>query len=143
MTTPINTYQIFDLFAADAELPGLLGVHKLKDGTTRPALAHMFPGEAIEPTAKVYGVEVIVYRLPQGTMTKVNETGEIQVNPTFRIEVTQWEPLSGGFNQEAVINRILLLLPGANASNVTIDDYTAGLQQHTITWLCHAAMIVG
>lgn len=142
MAIPINTYQIFDLFAADDELSDLVGIHKLADGSTRPALAHMFPNEAIEPSTKSYGVEVIVYRSPQGTMTKTNETGEIQVNPTFRIEVTQWEPLSGGFNQDAVINRILLLLPGANASNVTIDDYTAGLQQHTITWMCPAAMII-
>ncbi len=141
MAQPINSYEIFDLLADDEEITDLIGVHRLRDGSTRPALAHLFPNEAIEPTTTAEGVEIIVYRSPQGTMTKIAETGQIQVMPTFRLSVTQREPSSGGFNQDAVINRILYLLPGANASDVTIEDFTSGLQQHTITWLCHAAVL--
>lgn len=141
MTLPINSYEIFDLFAADTDLTALLGVHNLRDGTTRLALAHLFPNESIEATSSTSGVEVIVYRSAQGTMVKTTETGQINVNPTFRISVIQWEPSNGIFNQDAVINHILLLLPGANAADVTIDDLTSGLQQHTITWTSNVAMI--
>jgi hypothetical protein len=72
----------------------------------------------------------------------VAETGEISVNPTFRLSVIQWEPGAEGFKQDDVINRILFLLPGANAADVTIDDLTAGLQQHTITWTANPAMLI-
>jgi hypothetical protein len=142
MALPINSYEIFDLLAADSDLSAMIGVHNLRDGSTRPALAHLFPNESIEATTSTSGVEIIVYRSPQGTMTKAAETGEISVNPTFRLSVIQWEPGTGGFKQDDVINRILFLLPGANAADVTIDDLTAGLQQHTITWTANSAMLI-
>jgi hypothetical protein len=40
-----------------------------------------------------------------------------------------------------VINRLLQLLPGANASDVTIDGLTSGLQQHSVTWACPVAVL--
>jgi hypothetical protein len=46
---PTTTLAIFDLLAGDATLLGLIGVHRLASGNTRPALAHFWPSEAIEP----------------------------------------------------------------------------------------------
>jgi len=142
MALPINSYQIFDLLAADSALMALLGVHQLRNGTTRPALAHLWPNESIEASAEPAGVEIIVYRSPMGSATQLAETGQIMPNLTFKLAVTQWKPISGAYNQSAVINRLLQLLPGANASDVTIDNLTAGLQQHVITWQCVAAVIL-
>jgi hypothetical protein len=139
---PTTTLALYDLLAADTVLAPLLGVHQLKTGTTRPALAHFFPRETIEPDTRPAGVEVVVWRGPAGTAATPCQTGEIDLRPTFRLSVVQWEPLPGGaLNQLAVINRIQQLLPGANASDTTIDGLTAGLQQHTVTWVCPVAVL--
>jgi len=85
---------------------------------------------------------VVVWRSPMGTASRPAETGEVDVRPTYRLSVTQWEPAAGNpLNHQAVINRILQLLPGANAADVTIDGLTTGLQQHTITWTCPVAVL--
>jgi hypothetical protein len=78
-----------------------------------------------------------------GTASRPAETGEVDVRPTYRLTVTQWEPEESGdpLNQQAVIDRIMQLLPGANAADVSIDGLTTGLQQHTITWLCPVAVL--
>jgi hypothetical protein len=78
-----------------------------------------------------------------GTATTQAQTGEVDVRPTFRLSVTQWEPptTGGACNQLAVLNRLLQLLPGANAADVTIDGLTTGLQQHSVTWTCPVAVI--
>jgi len=138
---PTTSLAIFDLLEDDTTLIGLIGVHRI--GTsTRPALAHFWPSEAIEPTAVPEGVEVVVWRSPMGTASRPAETGEVDVRPTYRLSVTQWEPAAGNpMNHQAVINRILQLLPGANAADVTIDGLTTGLQQHTITWTCPVAVL--
>lgn len=134
---PISTFEIFDLLAADEQILDLIGVHRLADGSTRVALAHFWPREAIEATTTPEGVEIVVWRSPMGTNSTPTETGETLVNPTFRLTVTQWEPTAGeGLNQQAIIDRIIELLPGANANDVTIDGLTTGLQQHIVTWLC-------
>ena len=138
---PTTSLAIFDLLEDDTTLMGLIGVHRIGTGT-RPALAHFWPSEAIEPTAVPEGVEVVVWRSPMGTASRPAETGEVDVRPTYRLSVTQWEPAAGNpLNHQAVINRILQLLPGANAADVTIDGLTTGLQQHTITWTCPVAVL--
>lgn len=138
---PTTSLAIYDLLHGDTTLMGLIGVHRIGTGT-RPALAHFWPSEAIEPTAVPEGVEVVVWRSPMGTASRPAETGEVDVRPTYRISVTQWEPAAGNpLNHQAVINRILQLLPGANAADVTIDGLTTGLQQHTITWTCPVAVL--
>jgi hypothetical protein len=140
---PTTSLAIFDLLAADELLIDLLGSHRLADGTTtRAALAHFWPSEAIEPNTTPQGVEIVVWRSPMGSASRPNETGEVDVRPTFRLSVTQWEPASGDpLNHEAVIDRLLQLLPGANASDVTIDGLTTGLQQHTIVWTCPVCIL--
>jgi len=143
MPLPTTSLGIFDLLAADATLAPLLGVHVLASGATRPALAHFWPNEAVEPTTRPAGVEIVVWRLPMGTAATLCETGETDLRPTFRLSVTQWEPPTAGgtYQQQAVLNRLLQLLPGANASDVTIDGLTSGLQQHTVTWTCPVAVL--
>jgi hypothetical protein len=88
-------------------------------------------------------VEIVVWRSPMGTATTPTQTGEVDVRPTFRLSVTQWEPptAGGACNQLAVLNRLLQLLPGANASDVTIDGLTTGLQQHSVTWVCPVSVL--
>jgi hypothetical protein len=139
---PTTSLAIFDLLEADDTLADLIGFHRLAD-ETRPALAHFWPSEAIEPTAVPVGVEVVVWRSPMGTASRPAETGEVDVRPTYRLTVTQWEPEESGdpLNQQAVIDRIMQLLPGANAADVSIDGLTTGLQQHTLTWLCPVAVL--
>jgi len=143
MPLPTTTLALYDLLAADATLLALLGVHVLESGATRPALAHFWPKEAIEPTTRPAGVEIVVWRNLVGTAVTLCETGEQDTRPTFRLSVTQWEPptAGGACNQLAVVNRLLQLLPGANASDVTIDGLTSGLQQHTVTWTCPVAVL--
>jgi hypothetical protein len=143
MPLPTTTLALYDRLAADATLLALLGVHVLESGATRPALAHFWPKEAIEPTTRPAGVEIVVWRNLVGTAVTLCETGEQDTRPTFRLSVTQWEPpaAGGACNQLAVVNRLLQLLPGANASDVTIDGLTSGLQQHTITWTCPVAVL--
>lgn len=143
MPLPTTTLALFDLLAADTVLTPLLGVHVLAGGTTRPALAHFWPKEAIEPTTRPAGVEIVVWRSPMGTAATPAQTGEVDVRPTFRLSVTQWEPptAGGAYHQQAVLNRLLQLLPGANASDVTIDGLTTGLQQHSVTWTCPVAVL--
>lgn len=140
---PTTSLGIFDRLAADATLTGLLGVHVLAGGSTRLALAHFWPKEAVEPTTRPAGVEVIVWRSPMGTAAVQAQTGETDTRPTFRLSVTQWEPptAGGAMNQQAVLNRLQQLLPGANASDVTIDGLTTGLQQHSVTWTCPVAVL--
>jgi hypothetical protein len=143
MPLPTTTLALYDLLAADPVLTPLLGVHVLEGGTTRPALAHFWPTETIEPTTRPAGVEIVVWRGPQGTAATPAQTGEVDTRPTFRVSVTQWEPptTGGAYHQQAVLDRLQQLLPGANAADVTIDGLTAGLAQHTVTWTCPIAVL--
>jgi hypothetical protein len=144
MPLPATTLALYDLLEADTVLQDLLGVHVLATGGSRPALAHFWPREAIEPSTRPLGVEVVVWRGPQGTAAAPAQTGEVDTRPTFRLSVTQWEPKPGPtreYHQQAVIERLQQLLPGANASDVTIDGLTSGLQQHTVTWVCPVAVL--
>lgn len=140
MALPTSTLALFDLLAADTVLTPLLGIHSLAGGTTRPALAHFFPIETLEPTTSPSGVEVIVWRSPMGTSAQLAQTGEIYVNPTFRLTVTQWES-TGAYHIQAVLNRLQILLPGSNVADVTIDGLTTGLSQHVVTWRCPVAVL--
>jgi hypothetical protein len=143
MPLPTTTLALFDLLAADTVLTPLMGIHTLAGGSTRKALAHFFPKETIEPTTIPSGVEVIVWRSPMGTAAQPAQTGEVYQNPTFRLSVTQWEPASptGAYNIAAVLNRLQLLLPGANVNDVTIDGLTTGLSQHVLVWRCPTAVL--
>ena len=143
MPLPTTSLAIFDLLAADATLAPWMGVHVLASGATRPALAHFWPNETIEPSTSPAGVEIIVWRSPVGTAPTLMQTGETDTRPTFRLSVTQWEPptAGGAYHQQAALNRLQQLLPGATVSDVTIDGLTTGLQQHSLTWTCPVAVL--
>lgn len=142
MPLPTTSLAIYDLLAADTTLLALLGVHTITGGT-RPALAHLFPKETLEPTTIPSGVEIIVWRSPMGTAANLAQTGEVYQNPTFRLSVTQWEPATttAPYHIQAVLNRLQTLLPGANVADVTIDGLTTGLSQHVLTWTCPTAVL--
>ena len=135
MTLPTTSLAIFDLLAADTALTAILGTHRLRTGATRPALAHLWETETIEPTTKQAGVEIVVKRGPMGTAVVPAHDGGAQ-NPTFRLVVTQFAPASrtGAYNLEAVLNRLQQLLPGSNSNNVTVSDLTTGLSQFVLVW---------
>lgn len=139
MPLPTNTGALFDLIKNDPVIAPLLGTHTLRTGATRSAISRLWPNETIEPTTRQQGVEIQVERTPSGYAPETCQTGEVITNPTFSIRVTQWKPLTGSHNIEAVINRLVLLLPGAYASNVTIQDLTVGLSQYVVTWKCMTA----
>ena len=143
MTLPTTSLAIFDLLAADATLTALLGTHKLQSGATRIALAHLWETETIEPTTEQFGVEIVVKRGPMGTAVAPSHDGGGAQNPTFRLVVTQFEPSprTGAYNLEAVLTRLQQLLPGANASNMTVPDLTTGLSQFVLIWTCVTAAL--
>lgn len=141
MPLPTNTGALHDLIKNDPVIATLLGTHILKTGATRPAISRLWPNETIEPTTRQQGVEIQVERTPSGYAPETCQTGEVATNPTFSIRVTQWKPLTGTHNIQAVIDRLLLLLPGAYATNVTIQDLTVGLSQYVVTWKCVTAKL--
>lgn len=142
MPLPTDTGALYDLLKNDAIITTLLGTHILKSGATRPAIARLWPNETIESTTRQQGVEIQVERVPGGYRPEPCQTGEVATNPTFSIRVTQWKPANNGaHNLQAVIDRILLLLPGAYANNVTIQDVTTGLAQYVVIWTCPTARL--
>jgi hypothetical protein len=143
MTLPIDTGALYDLIATDPDITSLLGAHILKSGATRPAISRLWPNETIEAATRQQGVEIQVERLPIGYAPEPCQTGEVVTNPSFSIRVTQWKPAAGGAsNIQAVIDRLLVLLPGATANNVTIQDLTTGLAQFVVVWQCKVAGLI-
>jgi hypothetical protein len=143
MTLPTTSLAIYDLLAADATLAGILGTHRLQSGATRPALAHLWETETIEPATQQFGVEIVVKRGPMGTAVTPSHDGGGAQNPTFRLVVTQFEPSprTGAYNLEAVLTRLQQLLPGANSNNVTVPGLTTGLSQSVVIWTCVTAAL--
>lgn len=142
MPLPTSTGALYDLIKNDPVIIPLLGTHTLRTGATRPAISRLWPNETIEPTTQQQGVEIQVERTPSGYAPEPCQTGEVATNPTFSIRVTQWKPAPGGaHNLQAVLDRLLLLLPGAYANNVTIQDLTTGLAQYVVTWTSTTARL--
>jgi hypothetical protein len=136
MTLPTTSLAIFDLLAADTALTALLGTHRLQNGATRLALAHLWETETIEQTTQQFGVEIVVKRGPMATfMVPAHDGGGAQ-NPTFRLVVSQFKPSprAGAYNLDAVLNRLQQLLPGSNTNNVTVPGLTTGLSQSVLVW---------
>jgi hypothetical protein len=131
---PTTAQEIYDWLEGDADLAVLLGSYRLSDGTTAPALAVLWPTESMPPGVEVRGVEVVIWR-HRASSARPWATGEIQLNPTWRLAVTQWpvvepdEPLL-----EPVLDRLTQLLPGASWSEVTLANTTTGLAQATVRW---------
>jgi hypothetical protein len=136
MTLPTTSLAIFDLLAADTTLTALLGTHKLQNGATRLALAHLWETETIEPTTRQFGVEIVVKRGPMATAVAPAYDGGGAQNPIFRLVATQFRPSprTGPYHLDAALKRLQQLLPGANSNNVTVQGLTTGLSQFVLTW---------
>jgi hypothetical protein len=131
---PTSAQEIYDWLEADAELGDLLGSYRLADGSQMPALAVLWPTESMPPGVEPFGVEVVIRR-QVGSSTVLWSTGEQQLNPTWRLTVTQWEPMElGDWQYEAVLQRLVALLPGASWSDVTLPGTTVGLAQAVLRW---------
>jgi hypothetical protein len=143
MTLPTTSLAVFDLLAADTTLTALLGAHKLRTGTTRLALAHLWETETIEPTTQQFGVEVIVKRGFMAAAPDPSHDGGGAQNPVFRLVVTQFMPTprSGAYNVDAVLSRLQVLLPGASVNNVTVQGLTTGLSQFVLIWTSVSAAL--
>lgn len=131
---PTSAQEIFDWLDADDELSAIVGSYRLSDGTTMAALAVLWPTESMPPGVTPSGVEVVIRR-QASTATRPWATGEQQLNPTWRLTVTQWEPEAFGDCQyEAVLQRLVQLLPGASWTDVTLPGTTVGLAQAVVRW---------
>ncbi len=131
---PTSAQEIYDWLEADSELEDLLGCYRLADGSQLPALAVLWPSESMPPGVEPFGVEVVIRR-QNSTSTVQWATGEQQLNPVWRLTVTQWEPMElGDWQYEAVLQRLVALLPGAAWTDVTVPGTTVGLAQAVVRW---------
>ena len=141
-TLPTSSLAVFDLLAADATLAPLVGTYRWPNGDTLPAIAHLWRNEDLGPDVVARGVEIVVWRVgsddPQPCVT-----GEVVVNPTISLAITQWEPATAGgaLHLEAVVRRVQKLLPGARAADVSVPGLTVGLQQQAVSWRCPVLVI--
>lgn len=138
---PTDAQAIYDWLEADDELMALLGRYRLTDGTILPALAVLWPTESMPAGVDVRGVEVVVMRQRSGNPLPW-ATGEVALNPVWRLTVTQWQPLELSEPQyEAALDRLMALLPGANWSEVSVPGTTTGLAQAVVRWSNPAVVI--
>lgn len=140
MPLPADTGAIFDLLAADEVLAPILGEYRYPSGAVLPAIVRLWPNESLGPGVTVEGLEVIVLRMAPAGGTPW-ATGEIHQPTTFTISLIQWAPRSDGRGApwvadgiEAAKARILALLPGSSASDVSLPDGSTGQAQYAIRW---------
>lgn len=133
MTLPVDSIGVYDLLAGDATLSGLLGTYTTAQGTTMPAIATLWPGEALPGGTVARGVEVVVARGTTGT-SEPDLTDGGTLSRVIRLYATQWSPVTGGQNLEAAVARIGQLLPGATWQPVDLPDGLTGLGQYAIRW---------
>jgi hypothetical protein len=138
---PTSAQEIYDWLEADSELADLLGCYRFSDGTQMAALAVLWPTESMPPGVEPFGVEVVIRRQANSAVRPF-ATGEQQINPTWRLTVTQWEPMDlDDWQYEAVLQRVVALLPGASWSDVTMPGTTVGLAQSVVRWSNPAVVI--
>jgi hypothetical protein len=138
---PTDPQAIYDWLEADAALMALLGSYRFSDGTVLSALAVLWPNESMPPGVEPQGVEVVIRR-QSSTAPQPWATGEQQLNPTWRLTVTQWQPPNlGDWQYEAVLERLVALLPGAAWNDVTLPGVTTGLAQAVVRWSNPAVVI--
>lgn len=138
---PTTAQELFDWLEADALLMERIGTYRLSDGSSALALAVLWPAESLPPGVSVQGVEVVIRR-QSSTATRPWATGEQQLNPTWRLIVTQWQPADQtDWQYEAVLERLVGLLPGASWSDVTLPGTTTGQVQAVVSWSNPAVVI--
>jgi hypothetical protein len=139
---PTSSLAVFDLLAADSLLAPLVGSYLWSNGQTRPAIAHLWRNEDLGPEVVARGVEIVVWRVGSDDPVPC-VSGEVIVNPTISLAITQWEPATAGgaMQLEAVVRRVQKLLPGASAADVSVPGLTVGLQQQAVRWRCPVLVV--
>lgn len=138
---PTSAQEIYDWLEADDEAMELIGSYRLADGTKIAALAVLWPTESLPPGVRPSGVEVVIRRQPSSAV-RPWATGEQQLNPTWRLAVTQWPPEAQAEpTYEQVLARLVALLPGASWADVSMPGTTAGLAQSVVRWTNPAVVI--
>jgi hypothetical protein len=133
MPLPSDPLGVYDLLAADATLTALLGTYTLPGGTTRTAIACLWPNERGPGGSTTAGVEVVIARGTTGT-TEPHLSGGETTSRVIRLYVTQWQPASSPFRLEAAVERVCQLLPGATWQPVNLPDGLTGLGQYAVRW---------
>lgn len=133
MTLPATAQAIYDRLLADATIAAALGSYTLADGTTRPAIAVLAANESLPPGTTAVGIELVIKSVP-GFAPQVLLSSETLPNPTWRIYVMGWQSAAA---LQAVAQRVMALLPGATASDISGDAPGEGIgviDQVVIRW---------
>jgi hypothetical protein len=128
MTLPATAQEIYDLLVGDEAISDALGTYTL-------------PGGGVLPSGTMTGgLEITITAVP-GYGPQALLTFETLLRPTWRIYVIAWGALGG---MQAVVERVIALLPGATASSITGDAPGEGIgviDQTVITWMNPCAVI--
>lgn len=130
---PTTAAAIHDLLLADATIAAALGTYTFPNGATRPAVAVLAAGEQLPPGTTVDGIELVITAVPRHA-ERLLLSGGVLTNPTWRIYVTGWRSIA---SMQPVVNRIVLLLPGATSSGIDGDPPGEGIgvvDQVVIRW---------
>lgn len=137
MTLPATAEAIYDLLVADATLLAALGTYAVPGVTgVRPAIAVLRDGEALPQGTEPTGVELVIRKASEYDPQLLYD-GQM-LRPPFRLYAVQWAVATGGaLTIDAVVRRVLALLPGAKAASpgVPAGFGDAGLDQVVITWV--------
>lgn len=131
MPLPATAEAIYDLLAADSVIAAGLGTYTLPDGTVRPAIGSFAANEKLPEGTVSNGIEVAITRVP-GFAPRTMQDG-VAPNPTWRIYLVGW---GAAATLQAMTQRVLLLLPGATASQQG-DAPGSGIgvmDQTVVTW---------
>lgn len=136
MTLPATAEAIYDLLTADAALLAALGTYSVPGVSgTRPAVAVLRDGESLPQGTEPTGVELVIRKASEYDPQLLYD-GQL-LRPPFRLYVVQWAVATGGaLSIDAVVRRVLALLPGARAASPGVPEGfgDAGLDQVVISW---------
>ncbi|MEB3169338.1 MAG: hypothetical protein VKK97_11495 [Synechococcaceae cyanobacterium] len=139
MALPTTAAELFDLLMADETISDGLGTYTFKDGTTAPAMVPLFAGESLPPGTTIDGIEISISRLPLYGPQALYDG--VMLNPTFRIYVAAWGDAS---TLQAMVERVMALLPGATGRSIEGDKPGAGLgviDQVVVAWTNPTAVV--
>lgn len=132
VTLPTTAEGIYDLLVGDAAVFAALGTYTSNTGATGPAIAVLAANEKLTEGVTVNGIEITITRVPGfAPQSLMNAT---VTNPTWRIYAIGWQTADGLY---AMAERIMALLPGATAAEVSGDAPGSGigvLDQVVIRW---------
>lgn len=137
MALPVDAVAIYDRLAADSVLAALIGQF------TRPfaqgpiaAISVMEQGERLPEGWSQLGLEVRIIRTPSYPQAIPLMGDEVLLRPVFRMHLTQWSLSTAGvYVLQAAAQRVLALLPGATAEDVTLQAGVTGLSQLVVRWM--------